>query len=1145
MKKPFFARYALIILMIVFFLAPFALRGARMAVQRMKNDVKDWLPSDFVETRELDWFRERFLGEQFVVVSWDGLTGDASDESFMTFVDKFFPEVPPSEKARRLALTEGNDDLSIKDVSGNWPIQVRRADYIDPRLNMYVRQLKVGDLPPAEERLGNKLGLHYEPNKFTNWGGKQEKWIKGRGDQWYYLTPEGEFYRWKGGSSVIQPLISTIRRNVFGAELEGEYIASFGPLDGDWYYQDPDRLSARLFKTVTTGPGVLHQLTRPGGVLDGDIPAAVERLRGSLFGPDGKQTALVVTLTDAAKADLRIAVGRGILGKPRGVLLEMAEESGVHPPAAPVLAPPPISWFLKPAPEPTGPVIKLGGPSVDNVAIDEEGQITLVRLVGLSVVVGVGLAYLSFRSINITIMIFLVGGLSAVGSLSFVYWGGTSVDAVLMSMPSLVYVLGLSGAVHIVNYYRDSLEHVGLRHAAGEAIRLGWKPCTLAAITTSIGLMSLYTSNILPIRKFGLFSAIGVVATLALLFTYLPAALQTWPPRRFRNRRPGSNLKSGLERFLERFWRSAGAIVYDHWIIATSACFLAMLVIGSGLRQIDTDVQLLKMFDQNAKIIRDYRWLEANLGRLVPMEIVVRIEDQYLRDTSGQSDNSVAASPQQDAIALTFLERMEVVDNIQRALEARFGDQGAGLIGHAMSAVTFSVELPGAGGGIRSLPKRGGISRSLEEHRDEFLASDYLRLDPEDQSELWRISLRLGALNDVDYGEFVTDLKATVEPVLAAYRYRDEILRQIQAQRGTDSVRGTSVYLAGAPGFGRSRSAANPLQPSPKAVVKLNAAETQAATERATQSMIFAKTLGKLLLNAGMAIRDWHDPAYELPDNWPAVATQQDAVVVVDPRAPYDPADLQQAGTVVVDARQHFFDPAQGTAEQQDQPVAAIYTGLVPVVYKAQRTLLESLIESTVWAFVMIAIVMVMVVRSVRAGLLSMLPNIFPVVIVFGAMGWGKILVDIGSMMTASVAMGVAVDDTIHFLTWFRRGLDEGLKRRDSILQAYERVGMAMTQTTAIGGLGLSIFAFSTFTPTQRFGTLMLALLATALIGDLIFLPALLASPLGRVFDGPRRWKSKPKSEPTEPPRSSSTAHQRPYPASTQLSQNRSVKGKH
>ena len=103
-----------------------------------------------------------------------------------------------------------------------------------------------------------------------------------------------------------------------------------------------------------------------------------------------------------------------------------------------------------------------------------------------------------------------------------------------MSMPSLVYVLGLSGAVHIVNYYRESLRECGLHRAAGEAIRVGWKPCTLAATTTALGLLSLYASNILPIRKFGTFSAIGVLATLILLFTFLPAALQIWPPRKNR-----------------------------------------------------------------------------------------------------------------------------------------------------------------------------------------------------------------------------------------------------------------------------------------------------------------------------------------------------------------------------------------------------------------------------------------------------------------------------------------------------------------------------------------------------------------------------------------------------------------------------------
>src|SRR3954469_5566377 len=104
MPRPtFFARRAILILVIVFFFVPFALRGARMAVQGMKNDVKDWLPKEFDETKDLEEFRQYFLSEQFVLVSWDGCYGDSSDEGFKLFMAKLAPETPPSVAAKEAA----------------------------------------------------------------------------------------------------------------------------------------------------------------------------------------------------------------------------------------------------------------------------------------------------------------------------------------------------------------------------------------------------------------------------------------------------------------------------------------------------------------------------------------------------------------------------------------------------------------------------------------------------------------------------------------------------------------------------------------------------------------------------------------------------------------------------------------------------------------------------------------------------------------------------------------------------------------------------------------------------------------------------------------------------------------------------------
>ena len=181
--------------------------------------------------------------------------------------------------------------------------------------------------------------------------------------------------------------------------------------------------------------------------------------------------------------------------------------------------------------------------------------------------------------------------------------------------------------------------------------------------------------------------------------------------------------------------------------------------------------------------------------------------------------------------------------------------------------------------------------------------------------------------------------------------------------------------------------------------------------------------------------------------------------------------------------------------------VDIIYTGTVPLVYKTQHNLLTCLTESVLLSFFLIALLMMFVFRSTIGGIITMLPNIFPIIIVFGAISWLGILCDVGTMMTASVALGIAVDDTVHFLTWFRHGMESGMTYKEAIIQAYERCGSAITQTTLISGLGLSVFMFSTFTPTLRFGVMMLTLLFSATFGDLIFLPALLSWSKGRFFD--------------------------------------------
>ncbi len=1174
MKEGFYAKKsalgvpnALILLMLIFFFVPFAGRGARMALQKTENNVKDWLPSDFRETEELAWFAKKFVSEQFVVATWSDC--NEHDQRLKMFVSKLANERAPT----------GNEDAS--------------SDYF------------------RAKKLGAEYALFVDGDFSPNWGGKNEKWLIDENGKSYYITPDGRLYRWEGSPNIVSAAWRAMARSTGSFTLDGQFVAAFGDPSTESkpnpFWTDPRLLAAPLFKTIETGPEVVDRLTQEGGSLATPTEPtagrrdAIARLTGTLFGPpvpsafswkaedlkailpaeklaelpkdwpatwnlvvqravdadyDGdlealqkadpvdqsivwyeffdavavaepsRQTSVVLTLSEPARRNLGRVIGRGLMGQSRGRLFDIGEECGIAAPAIPPSAPPPFSWLAASTPL-VEPILHIGGPPVDNVAIDEEGTITLVRLIGYSLALGLGLSLLLLRSMRLMMMVFFVGGVSAMASLSLVWWCNASVDAILLTMPSLVYVLGMAGAVHIINYYRDAVVEHGAKDAPDRAITHAVMPCSLAALTTAIGLLSLCSSNILPIRKFGIFSAMGVMATLVLLYLFLPSALTIFPPPSKVMKNAGNKAAGGILNFWETI---GGFILRRHWYV-NAVCFAVLFGLGVGLFQIKTSVQLLKLFDTNSQIIRDYAWLEENFGRLVPMELVVRFPKTLQRPS--QTDATTTNADLEKARSqLSILERAEAVARIQSVMQDEFGYGGQNIVGRGMSAITFLRDMPDPSRGFHVM--RTAYDRKLQKSRDELLGSDYLAIEDTSGAagaELWRISLRLGALNDVDYGEFVKTLRSVVEPVVTSYRVRHEILETVVREATEGRYVGNVLVLGhGGPNATAPVPSASDL-PS-KAQSPRNVA---AALDRDQALSIFVKSLSACLTNESIGVTKWHHPnvlpltsAESVSQEWAKYIKQYTCVVIADPHSDYDLEFIRSQHPHVIDASTMLTAALSPAAFQQDvaaQPVElstqpgemdVVYTGVVPVVYKAQRTLLTSLIESVAWAFILIAFVMacllspartflsafrpVNMLQAMGSGVISMIPNVFPVVAIFGIMGHMGMLVDIGSMMTASVAMGVAVDDTIHFLTWFRDGLRRGLDRRDAIFVAYKHVAPAMTQTTIIGGLGLSVFALSTFTPTQRFGTLMLSLLIAALVGDLIFLPALLASPLGRIF---------------------------------------------
>lgn len=652
---------------------------------------------------------------------------------------------------------------------------------------------------------------------------------------------------------------------------------------------------ALIYDRVLTGREMLNQLTDLGI----KEHLAVDRLTNLFIGPDEQQTCLLAFPSQECSKD-RSAIVQNFYRCAEEYASISAED------------------------------LKLGGPTVDGAAIDTESKNSLRQFIGLTIFTVFILCWIRMKSLKLSLVVLGFSGYSAMLALAILYWTGGKMNLTMIMLPTLIFILTVSACVHLANYFHDAAKKHSLKTAAIEAIRGGGYPVALSAITTAVGMISLASSKIWPIKLFGIYSAAGLVASLPIVLVVLPATLHYLGPK--------LGLVKGntnLDHRNENHTSSnpiIGWVCEHHWFI-TVPCAIGLVALAFGANRLQASVKIQDRFATSTKIIQDYTWLEKNLGPLVPMEVIVRFDDTN---------------------EFTDWQRVLLVKHVEEGLTEHEA------INAAMSANLFrppKVKGRNVGAQLHNRTVERAWSSYLPDLEDAKLIANI------EGEQLWRISIRMAAMNNLDYGDFVGIVKAKV---------REQI------------------------------------------------------------------------------------------------------------------ADLKN-----------------------QEGVSALLTGSIPMMYKAQHQVLRDLMQSFLMAFILISIVLIFVLRSVPAGLVAMLPNVFPPILVFGAMGWLGWSIEIGSVMTASVALGIAVDDTIHFLTWHKRGIANGMGREGSIRYAFDHCAKAMVDTTLICGLGVACFMFSVFMPTVKFARLLLVLLSVALVGDLLLLPAILASPLGRLF---HRRKSKASS---------------------------------
>ncbi len=934
------------VLVVMVFLLPLAWQS----IQRvsLENNVKNWLPKDDPQSRVLDWYEQNFSLEDRILVSWEESAVDDPR------VDLF---------ARRL---EG-----FLDEQG-----IRRdgSDYVESVVtpNEALERMERSNVPRDEalERLvGVTVGRGPLRLKYTEKGLANppktaslvaERLKKELGIDVEVLDPAEDYTDWELPLDVAERVAQWPAPP--GDDSEDEEPAVPGGYDPP--YTTFAKHDARLtWRSMHSRKDLLEQVEKT--VLS--VEDRGEPLVESAFFTPGSPVAIVGLLTKAGRED-RDAMIAEIRG--------LAHELGI----------PPESLHLG------------GGPYAGNelnrflskVVWNDEAPSSMPHERSpflASLVVGVILAFLMLRSIRLTILVILTAFYTMFVTVALVPATGGSMNVVLVVMPTLLVVLTLSASIHLCSYWRFAVAN-GSPRPVLEAANLAFRPCLFAALTTAIGLVSLRTSPLAPVADFGFYSAVGCLISLHVVVLGLPAMMLTW-----RGTPPASGPASE-----NATWAAFGRILYRHSAVVLLGCLALFVGCVAGLQYFRTETKVIRYFPEETRVVQDYLFLEDTLAGIIPVEVVIRFDDERVDSDSGRSDSTKS-----------FYDRLEVVRRVQERIAQHPDISGTVSIGTFLAPTAPKPEKPGV-----PLALWQRRSNKFERELKSFVTGDEEQefLDGRDPE----------SLNTEDAAE------------LRAIRRRQKSIQSyFNVAQGPSDV----------PDAG---------------------------------------TGGELEIREGDEL--WRISASV------AIMTDLDYGALVGDQRRGQEGELN--ALVQEELRLH--------------PSAKhMVSGMVPFFLRTQQAVLDSLITSFTLAFAIIAIVMMLLLRSPLSGAMAMIPNLLPVGVVFGLVAWAGIPVDIGTMITASVALGIAVDGTLHLVTWFQEAIRRGCSREQAVAEALSHCGPAMFQTSAVVGVGLLVLASADLLLVHRFGWLMASLIGTALIADVVLLPALLAGPLGKLVENSTR----------------------------------------
>jgi len=260
-------------------------------------------------------------------------------------------------------------------------------------------------------------------------------------------------------------------------------------------------------------------------------------------------------------------------------------------------------------------------------------------------------------------------------------------------------------------------------------------------------------------------------------------------------------------------------------------------------------------------------------------------------------------------------------------------------------------------------------------------------------------------------------------------------------------------------------------------------------------------SLATVLKETNRALHSNRQEYYAIPDNGELIAQElflfqlsgsDDLTELVDPQ--FSKARLSMLVPYRDTSRyEQFVSDVRADLSQRFPDCDIVATGVNAIFVEILNNVMTTMSRSYTSALLLISGFMVLMLGRLRMGLLSMIPNLFPIIMVMGLMGWLKIPLDFGTILIGSITLGLVVDDTIHFLHNFGRYYDEYGDPKAATRKTLNTVGRAMLVTSLVLAGGFLCDLFSELTLNKYSGLLIASTILVALITDYFLTPAILS----------------------------------------------------